>query len=512
MTRLHNLPSSLPTPPLPALFVLAGALFACALAQGEDTRLPVPPEGLLKEAEKTIKDLFKAEFAKAKTVDKAEFAQKLLQAGVETKDDPITRYALLREAAAQAAQAGEAATAVKVITEMAKSYKVDAVALKLEALTRGAGAAATPEAHRALAALCTALVGEAMAEDNYDAAMRATASAEAAALRAQDRALVTQSQELAREARALQSEFAKAKGAKETLAEKPDDPNANLSLGKFLCFAKGDWEKGVPLLAKGGDEPLKVLAAKDLAKPDNPAEQAALGDSWADMAEKQTGMARTHLLERACMYWESSLPGLTGAVQLKVQKRLESALPPRRTLNLLPLIDPVKDTVAGTWKIESGALVSGPVVVSRVEIPYRPPEEYDFRIVFTPVRAVEMVQVLSKSGKSFTWAIWGATPASVVMGFELIAGTKWNVNKTAVKTSMVAGRRYTSCVQVRKDGIKALVDGKCVTQWKTDYSDMSNAAYWDMRDTTILGLGCSSPTIFHSIEVIEVRGQGKKTR
>ncbi|MBI3877243.1 MAG: hypothetical protein HY300_15015, partial [Verrucomicrobia bacterium] len=44
------------------------------------------------------------------------------------------------------------------------------------------------------------------------------------------------------------------------LAITPDDPGANLAVGQFLCFVKGDWESGLPLLAKSDDNVLKTLA------------------------------------------------------------------------------------------------------------------------------------------------------------------------------------------------------------------------------------------------------------
>jgi len=76
------------------------------------------------------------------------------------------------------------------------------------------------------------------------------------------------------------AEFERAKQANTTLAKKPDDPEANFTAGKYLCLVKGDWDKGLPLLAKGSDAKLKELAQKELAGPKDAAEQAAVGDGW----------------------------------------------------------------------------------------------------------------------------------------------------------------------------------------------------------------------------------------
>ena len=55
-----------------------------------------------------------------------------------------------------------------------------------------------------------------------------------------------------------------AEEATAVLEGKPDDPEANLMVGKYLCFTKGDWEKGLPLLTKSENSRLKLLAERDV--------------------------------------------------------------------------------------------------------------------------------------------------------------------------------------------------------------------------------------------------------
>lgn len=52
------------------------------------------------------------------------------------------------------------------------------------------------------------------------------------------------------------------------------------------------------------------------------------------------------------------------------------------TLDLLALVDPAKDAVSGSWKTNEEGLVGGPGDLTRIELPYEPPEEYDFRVTF----------------------------------------------------------------------------------------------------------------------------------
>ena len=51
---------------------------------------------------------------------------------------------------------------------------------------------------------------------------------------------------------------------KADLVANPDDATANLALGKYACFTKGQWEQGFAHLAKGNDSTLAELANKSL--------------------------------------------------------------------------------------------------------------------------------------------------------------------------------------------------------------------------------------------------------
>jgi hypothetical protein len=84
------------------------AILLLSTAQPAD-RLPVPDQASQLKAEKTIKDLFRTEYAKKKSADQVELAGKLLKQAEETNDDSTGRFVLLREARDIAARAGDAA-------------------------------------------------------------------------------------------------------------------------------------------------------------------------------------------------------------------------------------------------------------------------------------------------------------------------------------------------------------------------------------------------------------------
>ena len=177
-------------------------------------------------------------------------------------------------------------------------------------------------------------------------------------------------------------------------------------------------------------------------------------------------------------------------------------------MNLLPLIDPAKGTIAGKYSMEKGALISSGKGEERLEVPYEVPEEYDYQVTFTQKEGKNcIVQILSGNGHPFIWVMGtGGT-----FTFHYVKGAGIGTNKTTVKIAGIKDKkRYTSVLKVRKNGVQAFLDGKLISKWDTDFSDSEPAGFWALRNKKALGIGNADGTvIFHSIEVREVTGKGK---
>lgn len=119
----------------------------------------------------------------------------------------------------------------------------------------------------------------------------------------------------------------------------PDDPAANLVVGKWKCFQEGDWESGLPLLAKSGDETLAKLAKQELLRSgESVDDRLALGDAWWNAAEKAGPSEKADYLGRAYDWYVLAQPNITASLdKLRIQKRLEEIgniarpTPPRPT-------------------------------------------------------------------------------------------------------------------------------------------------------------------------------------
>jgi hypothetical protein len=91
----------------------------------------------------------------------------------------------------------------------------------------------------------------------------------------------------------------------------------------YYCFGKGDWDRGVPMLALGSDSLLKSVARKELLEDcSSVADQVSLGDAWYDLAQTKTGFAKSAIHRRAIHWYCRALPSLTGLTRDKVDGRL----------------------------------------------------------------------------------------------------------------------------------------------------------------------------------------------
>lgn len=181
-------------------------------------------------------------------------------------------------------------------------------------------------------------------------------------------------------------------------------------------------------------------------------------------------------------------------------------------INLLALLDPKRDSVTGQWTRGSNTLI-GDVAkkqrTARIEIPYEPPAEYDFRIEFTPQEAVGGGQYLTAFGRDFAWDFF-AGAKNRACGFEFVDDLPLLQNTSCVMLSpVVAGRRYVSLVEVRRGSVRGFLDDQLVTERMTDYRDMSTPPYWKLTHENRLGLGCSGRMTFHRAELRGIGGRGR---
>jgi hypothetical protein len=177
-------------------------------------------------------------------------------------------------------------------------------------------------------------------------------------------------------------------------------------------------------------------------------------------------------------------------------------------VNLLPLIDPRLDTVTGSWVMRNGELCCDQGnFVPRIQIPYQPPQEYDFKATFSQPRLRNGITLImpNKQGGSFGFAA-GAEQGS---GFHLQVDQTQPQRKAGL---IRANTRHTVVVQVRRNEVKAFVDGQLLVRHATDFHDLHADIWRQIKDPLVLAVACDDPVVYHAITVVEISGPGKKMR
>jgi hypothetical protein len=282
----------------------------------------VPSEEAQKTALREIAEVYKADYDKAKTAtQKIELANKLLREAVATKDDVVGRYVLLRVSRDIAAAQGDLGVALQATQQICREYEADLPTMQIEVANIAVKAPKLAKGHLTVAGQLLPLIDAAIAADHYERAVSIAELALQCARSAEDAEKIKQFDALRNEIDAIAAEFQEIQTAKATLEQKPTDAAANLSMGKFLCFSKGDWGTGVSMLALGDDEELKAAALLELAaKPD----ALKIAEAWWTVSENQTGKAKEKAQAHTAHWYQVALPALTGLTKAKVETRMKS--------------------------------------------------------------------------------------------------------------------------------------------------------------------------------------------
>jgi hypothetical protein len=309
---------------LSAILVLA--LIDSSCGQESSNKHAVPSISSRKEVEQIVKQIFEDDYAKAKTPSaNLALAKKLFQKAKETRNDVIGQYVLLREAQGAAINAGDSKFALQVVNELDRVFEIDAMNEKVDTLVNVEESARVRAQQAALARSAAELLEEAAQADDYEAAEELGDLAYGMARRSRDRDLLQAIKARMGQIREAEAAFEKTKIALKTLDEQPADPSANLTAGKYFCFRKGNWVRGLPMLAKCREKDLSTLAKLEISDPTSSEKRVKLADQWWDLAEtfEDEIQEQYQVKVHAAQWYRKALPKLTGIQKLRVEQRLE---------------------------------------------------------------------------------------------------------------------------------------------------------------------------------------------
>jgi hypothetical protein len=291
---------------------------------------PVPPEDVQQALRERLEQAQK--LATARTgKEKSRLAEKLLALS-KTLQKPEERFVVLRSVMELAAGGGDLEGMLKAIEAIGDEYDIDLLAMKQEGLKEAAARMSDSEAIASFVGRSSEVIEEALAEDRYPLALELATQTYRVCQKPQGKPFRKEVFELRSKAQRLSERWQEAQQAQESLKNTPDASKAYLVLGHWYCFAKDDWEQGLPHLVRGSDESLRQLAQQELDSPSDPENQVKLAGEWWEAAQKRKPEEKDAMQRHAGQWYKEALALLPpGPARSKAEDRLKEitkAAPP----------------------------------------------------------------------------------------------------------------------------------------------------------------------------------------
>lgn len=186
--------------------------------------------------------------------------------------------------------------------------------------------------------------------------------------------------------------------------------------------------------------------------------------------------------------------------------------PVAEATELLPLIDVMRDRVAGDWTREGSSLISPKQFGARLELPYEPPAEYIQTVVVEPLDEPQgLILGQRLNGRRFAalvhYPAGGRQPLSAL---ENVDGRNVGNATTAERAVLAKGRVSQIIVTVQKNSVMLTCDGRLLLEWEGDADSLSLSDYWKTPGDTALFLGAYDCRLkVHRVAVAPLAGTGR---
>lgn len=281
----------------------------------------------MEKARQEVREIFAAQYQETQTPQqRLELAKTLFDQAEQVSGDPRGKYALLLEAFEQTIEVGYYPTSLKIVEELSDHWEVDRLRLLGRALAAAVRSPHMATMREGLIDAALDLAEEAVQARRYDGADSVASIADNLATKVREVELRKKTREMLDRTRRLRRDWERVTAARQTLEADPNDPAANLAVGTHLCLEEGDFEQGLPHLAKGSNAELQALAQRDLAEQEKAIKErvedaVALADAWNAFAGSDDEYAG--FVVRAHAWYSQAAPHAAGLVKTKVELRLK---------------------------------------------------------------------------------------------------------------------------------------------------------------------------------------------
>jgi hypothetical protein len=473
-----------------ALLFIAVTFTSSRLFGDERGRHEVPDEKEIARTTLLVKEIYGVDLALARTGDqKTAMCAKFLDLATASGDDLAAQYVLLRQASGCAIEAKNADAALAADDEACRLFQMDRIATKSASIEAINKLPRLPTEAKSIAVKAADLADEASRVDEWKTAIRLCGIATENAKQAKDIKLAKQFMDKSARFGELEKEHQEFVAAMKTLDTVPDDANANLTAGRYLCFTKETWDAGLSHLAKGSDDRLKELASLDLKSPNDVTAQVALGDKWWGVAELRGEPLAKPIQSRARYWYRKALPNLAGFTKSKILYRLKSAddapgtssptdgtNTPGSKIDLLRIINPEKNALAGQFSVQEGKLITSGKANTLLEVPLdRIPSSYELVMQvkrLTGAHVLGIGLVLGNNRANINLDFQGR-----LSGIDFIDGEHLSNRQTQRHdgTLLPIGKPATIRCLVRPNSITVDVDDQRIVDWQGEAKQLANS-------------------------------------
>jgi hypothetical protein len=463
------------------------------VADDVQKKVAAPTDVQLKEADATISELFESQIS---SHDKG-LAKKLLGVAQETKIDDVGRYALLRKAIDVGVAVLDSESTYAALDEMEKSYNLNVLPIWVGALD-GLSKKVDVSARAAI------VIDKAYDADDFDSAVKLANLVLTSAKNSKDISAVKNATAKLNEATAAREGFKKSAEARATLKKNPDDPESNRIVGLFLCLTKKDWDKGLPLLAKGDAPALKKAAELDLEGKN----QVAIGDAWNAIKGGQS---------RALYWYRKALPDLSGFKRARVAKLVKDLSPQPQWVDITSKIDPDKSTISGKWRRAKDGIIGHTNDEGQILLPIVLEKKYQLEFALTRFSPGGEINAPTPVGEINAIIPVGDYHCMVVLhcGNGAASGIQWINGKNVLQDSpasvkpgaIESNRKYILHISVAPEGdenvtIAVDLDGKPYTKYHGPIGSLTSG--WHVPEKGEATLDClKADVLFQKIRVFQ---------
>jgi hypothetical protein len=254
-------------------------------ARGEEARLSVPSSWEQATFLQQIQSKYQGWYQSPKKKDQVDLARQLFDA-VGTAETPAQKFVLLSESRDAAARGNDFERAERSCAELVKSFNLSLASARVGYFAAGANLLIGRQEQDAYFSWLFKSFDDALMADDFAPAAQLLAQYDATAASTGNTAWALTA-EMRRGDLVVQSKaYVAIKPPLETLRIGAFDSQATLMVGKYNCFIKGDWAKGLPMLMMGDDPELKQLARQELADPEDALAQVVIADGWYGLSQQ----------------------------------------------------------------------------------------------------------------------------------------------------------------------------------------------------------------------------------